>query len=301
MKALAGQLVAVSVSDAPDRLRLGFPQREIDRALLSTCIALVRAGAEVAYAGNLDPRGYTYKIFRHLAGAYAASSVTPFKHFIPEPVARATRFEDLRATLNEARGVARTSIARGEIFVPARPRGNDIRLGEEVLKNEQQLAAWFATEPPRPETEGFSLARRMVSVCADARVIMGGKMGILSDCADAYDGAIPGVVEEAIMTLEENKPLIVLGAFGGAARDIAIALGIMDTSFKVPRGEQPKSYSESLSRVAHLASRIPSDLRDTLALIADDDRAEQNGLRIVTVLERWLSAATEKSKLGHPS
>ncbi|ASQ04918.1 hypothetical protein GOB13_15185 [Sinorhizobium meliloti] len=295
MKALEGRLVAISVSDAPDRARLGFPQREIDRALLSTCTALVRAGAEIAYAGNLDPDGYTYKIFRHLAGAYAGSRDTPFHHFIPEPVARGTRFENLRAILDEGRGVVRTSIARGDMLIPARPSGKGIRLDEEVVLDDPQLAAWFAAAPNRPSTEGFSAARRLVSERADARVIMGGKMGILSEPADTYAGAMPGIVEESIGTMEAGKPLVVLGSFGGAARDIAIALGLMDAGLKVPRGEQHATYSQAISNVAKLADRIPGELGADLAMIADDDRAEQNGFRVAAVIARWLSEKVEKT------
>ena len=288
MNPLDGRLIAISISDAPDRARLGFPQREIDRALLSTCTALVRAGAEIGYSGNLDPDGYTYKIFRHLAGAYAGSRDTPFHHFIPEPVARVTRFEDLRAILDEGRGVVRTSIARGDTFVAARPGGNGIRLGEDVVSDDPQLAAWFAAIPNRPSTEGFSTARRMVSERADARVIMGGKMGVLSEPTDTYAGAMPGIVEEAIGTLEADKPLVVLGAFGGAARDIAIALGLMDAHLKVPRSEQHPSYLTSISRVAAQGDRIPGNLHDFLAMIADEDRAEQNGFRVAGVIAKWL-------------
>jgi hypothetical protein len=112
MSELEGRIVAISIGDAPDRARLGFPQREVDRALLSTCTELVRAGAEIAYAGHLNPDGYTFKIFRHLAGAYAGSRETPFRHFVPEPVARGTRYADLLAVLNEGRGVVTTEIAR---------------------------------------------------------------------------------------------------------------------------------------------------------------------------------------------
>lgn len=295
MNALDGRLVAISVSDAPDRARLGFPQREIDRALFSTCIALVRAGAEIAYAGNLDPDGYTYKIFRHLAGAYAGSRNTPFHHFIPEPVARVIRFEDLWSILDEGRGVVRTSIARGDMFVVARPHGNSIQLGEEAVSDDPQLAVWFAAVPNRPSTEGFSAARRMVSERADARVIMGGKMGILSEPADAYAGAMPGIVEEAIGALEAGKPLVVLGSFGGAARDIAIALGLMDAGLRVPRGEQLATYFPSISRVAGLIDHIPRYLRDDLTMIVDDDRAEQNGFRVAAVIARWLSDKVENA------
>jgi len=41
MSALDGMHVAISISDAPDRERLGFPQSEIDRVLLSICMGLV--------------------------------------------------------------------------------------------------------------------------------------------------------------------------------------------------------------------------------------------------------------------
>lgn len=53
MTALKGRSVALSVSDAPDRARLGLPSREVDRALFSICTVLVRAGAKIVYAGNL--------------------------------------------------------------------------------------------------------------------------------------------------------------------------------------------------------------------------------------------------------
>lgn len=32
---LEGRMIAISIGDAPDRGRLGYPQREVDRVLLS--------------------------------------------------------------------------------------------------------------------------------------------------------------------------------------------------------------------------------------------------------------------------
>ncbi|MBK8085120.1 MAG: hypothetical protein IPK28_15595 [Devosia sp.] len=172
MSALPGRMVAVSVGDAPDRARLGYPQREVDRALLSICTALVRAGAEIAYGGHLDPEGYTFKIFRHLAGAYAGSRDPPFRHFVPEPVARAIRYGDLLAVLNEGRGVVRMEIACGDAFIPVRPGGGGIRLGDEVVSDDVQFERWFAAVAPRTPPEGFATARRMMSARVDARVVI---------------------------------------------------------------------------------------------------------------------------------
>lgn len=289
MSALKGRLVGISVGDAPDRARLGFPQREIDRALLSTCTVLVREGAEIAYAGHLASAGYTFKIFRHLAGAYAGSRETPFRHFIPEPVARAASYASLLTVLSEGRGVVRTEIACGDAFVLARPSGGGIRLGDGVVTNDNELSDWFAAVPNRSAAEGFSAVRRLMSERVDARVIMGGKMGVLSDPGDAYQGAMPGIIEEAITTLEADKPLVVLGAFGGAARDVAIALELLGPGLKVPRGEQHPTYQRSIQLVADLSDRLPGALRDMLSAIADDDRAEQNSFRTAKLIECWLS------------
>src|SRR4051812_8288869 len=102
---LEGRMIAISIGDAPDRGRLGYPQREVDRVLLSVCTALVRAGARIVYGGNLDPAGFTFKIFRHLSEAYAVRrSTPPFVHVVPEPVLRRANFADPARVLKEARG-----------------------------------------------------------------------------------------------------------------------------------------------------------------------------------------------------
>lgn len=289
MSHLEGLLIAISVSDGPDRARLGFPQREIDRAVLCLSTALVREGAEIAYSGNLDPDGYTFKIFRHLAGAYAGARETPFHHFVPEPIGRVMRYEDLYAALREGRGTVRTELARGDRFITARPRQDGIQLAGEILvRNDAELADWFS-ETPRPETAAaYSAARRVVADQSSARVVLGGRMGIIGVVGDAYQGELPGIAEEAILTLEAGKPLIALGAFGGAARDVAIALGLMDPNAQVPRSAQHPTYAPAMHRIAALRDRVPATLRDRLTGLATDDRAEQTAFAVVKVIEDWL-------------
>lgn len=290
MNRLEGCLIALSISDAPDRARLGFPQREIDRAVLSLSTALVREGAEIAYSGNLDPDGYTFKIFRHLAGAYAGAREPPFRHFVPEPVGRVIRYEDLYAALREGRGTLRTELARGDRFYDARARQDCIQLdGDERVRDDAELAAWFASEPAQQVQAAYSAARRMVSDQAAARVLVGGKMGILDITDDAYQGELPGIAEEAIMTLEAERPVVVLGAFGGAARDIAIALGLMDPRAKVPRSAQKPTYSVAMERIAAMREYIPLECRDQLTELADDDRAEQTAFAVVNAIDEWLN------------
>ena len=287
---LDGKLIAISISDAPDRARLGFPQREIDRAVATISTALVRAGADIAYGGNLDPDGYTFKIFRNLAGAYTGQRKdTPFQHIVPEPVGRATRYEDLLAAVLEGRGTIRTQLVRNNEIVIARLGGGGIRLGDDTVTDDAQLVAWFAGAPATTPSQGHTIARRLITNRIDARVILGGKMGVLADNADRYSGVMPGVAEEAIMTLEADKPLIVFGAFGGVSRDIAIALELLDPARAVPRGEQMPTYAPSIARIESLRNAIPAVIRTDLASIANDDRSEQTAYALTALIGRWLA------------
>jgi hypothetical protein len=122
---------------------------------------------------------------------------------------------------------------------------------------------------------------------ADARVALGGKMGIVALPQDRYEGAMPGIAEEAILTLEASRPLVPLGAFGGASRDVAIALGLMDEDRRVPRGEQQLGYAEAMSRVERLGDRIPDAVRPALRELADDDRGEATSFAIVEAILCW--------------
>lgn len=52
---------------------------------------------------------------------------------------------------------------------------------------------------------------------SNARICAGGK-------SSGYKGKMPGVLEEIILALDQNKPVFLLGAFGGIVRDICQAI-----------------------------------------------------------------------------
>ncbi|CAN7700284.1 hypothetical protein [Mesorhizobium sp. LjRoot246] len=294
MTRLAGRAVAISISDGPDRLKLGFPEREIERALYSICMAVVRAGARVVYSGDLRPSGYTFKIFRHLAGAYAAQGETPFTHVVPEPVLRGSKFDDWLASMREARNTAKTLLVIGGDLVPFRLAADGLLVGGGVdsaptlLEDATAFSRWLSTLAPVVEEIAFTAAREAVCTLTDARIAMGGKMGLQNNASDLYRGAMPGIIEEAILSLEARKPCALLGAFGGATRDATIALGLLPESKRVPRGPQVASYDEAIARLSMLRDVIPPALRNRLADLADDDRTEYVASAVADVLSDWL-------------
>lgn len=293
MTALKGKLVALSVSDAPDRARLGLPAREVDRALFSICTVMVRSGAKIVYGGNLDPNGLTFSIFRHLAGAYVAAQEAPFVHIIPEPVFRRASFDALVSALREGAPVVETHAHIDGDLVLVRAVDDGLRAGRGALstrmRSDGEFRSWLDAKPELDSTSAFSAAREAMTRISDARIVLGGKMGLLNDPRDAYQGAMPGIVEEALLALAAGLPCVPLGAFGGAARDVAIALDLLDSAKRVPRGEQSPTYAPSLEQVAAYRDKIPVDLRPELASLADDDRGEPMAYDIADLLERWLA------------
>ena len=293
---LQGLKIAISASDAPDRARLGLPEHEVDRVLLTLCTTIVREGGEVLYAGNLAPDQYTFKIFRHLAGTYASrSAAPPFQHVVPEPIARRSRFGALHAVLRENIAVAQTRICIGSDLVRVRASNAALLIGDpgpgrRTIEDEAGWEAWLSSHPATEPSTAYTAARAAVTGEAVARIAIGGKMGVMDNAADRYEGAIPGIFEEAIMMLESDRPVIALGAYGGAARDLAIALGVLETGERVPRGDQQDGYAEAVDRAAALGRRIPDAVRPALSELAKDDRAEAISHAVVEAVLSWRAA-----------
>ena len=55
----------------------------------------------------------------------------------------------------------------------------------------------------------------------DARILLGGR-------TEGYMGRMPGVAEEALLSLQSGQPVFLLSGLGGCARDVAESLGLVD-------------------------------------------------------------------------
>ncbi len=128
----------------------------------------------------------------------------------------------------------------------------------------------------------------------DARILMGGKM-------DDYSGWLPGLFEEALLTLEKGKPLYILGGFGGAAKVLADVL-LNETD------ERPAQFTLDwhLSRNPRLARLIgilqargaPAHIRTTeAALGALFDKLNSGRKNVARTLQTGLSDADTKELL----
>lgn len=91
----------------------------------------------------------------------------------------------------------------------------------------------------------------------DARIVLGGKV-------EGYRGFIPGIFEEALLSLEKRSPLYLLGGFGGATEVLAEAL-LADPSAALPAALQEVPGPTLLKDTDGLLTS--ACLRDTSALL----------------------------------
>jgi hypothetical protein len=180
--------VGISISESPDLEALGFGEVHLVEAMLEFARHVLLCDGTVAYGGDLRPGGFTEDL---LALAERITNATrPVVHsYLAWPIHLGliqARVDDLAATvrfdrLPEVTGVVDPGVA---------PSGPQARLV--VARN-------------------LTAMRRAMAESNAVRVVLGGRVA-------GAAGAMPGIVEEALLAVEQRKPLFVLGAFGGCAR-----------------------------------------------------------------------------------
>ena len=121
-------------------------------------------------------------------------------------------------------------------------------------------------EPDDGEWESGLTAMR-ATMCGEtvARIAAGGRI-------EGYKGRMPGVAEEVLMSFEAQQPVFLLGGFGGCARGIAEAVGLVE--------RVDKSSGSSWAGNELFSQFTPDDLRNGLsreanAILADTPHIDQ--------------------------
>jgi hypothetical protein len=89
-------------------------------------------------------------------------------------------------------------------------------LNVDAAELERATADGFPTDTPLGRylwARGLTTMRSDSTAAASARVAMGGKL-------EGYTGILPGIAEEVLLSLRSDKPVYLIGAFGGAARAV---------------------------------------------------------------------------------
>lgn len=201
--------VAISTSESPDMVALGLGEGHLKEAMAELALQLLAADTNLAYGGDLRAHGFTRLLFQlvlRYSSASAVESHVRVTNHLAWPVHIRTPVERIDALIAELRGSAELVLLTSD----GSPLAMDTRRA-------------LATREPSEEEWGAGLTamREHQLSCTDARVLLGGQVA-------NFKGHMPGLAEEALVSLRAGQPVFLIGGFGGCARDIAETLGIVE-------------------------------------------------------------------------
>ena len=112
---------------------------------------------------------------------------------------------------------------------------------------------------------GLTAMRHHMVRQTHARIVLGGR-------TEQYKGAMPGIGEEALLSLQAGQPLFVIGGFGGCARDIAESLELVEPYLSDRRVWEGRDSFDGFS-TASLNNGLSVEDNSTLATTPHIDQA----------------------------
>ena len=206
---LENKSIAVSTSHSPDMKQLGLHDEHLRDAMTEIARHTLALGGKLVYGGDLRKDGFSTLLFE-LAARYRRDSKDSRKlgvtNYLAWPVHIRETPEHLLQIAADLEGTAELRLL--DI------NGKDIGLaGRRDFPTRQ---------PSEPEwTKGLSAMRLTMRQTTHARIILGGVV-------DEFMGSMPGIAEEALFSLQGKQPIYIMGGFGGCARDVAEAIGVLE-------------------------------------------------------------------------
>ena len=233
--ALAGVRIGISVSDSADLSRLGLLETHFRLALGEIARCVIVSSGTLSYAGHLDPSGYTAFLVRELQRYHQRNR--PLRVSLAWSVHRSLSVDQIRDQQTAMGLMGQIECLDQSGNVMADPFAN------------RAVAAAPITDAAVVR-QGLTSMRQHVTNFCQARVLLGGRRV-------GFSGDMPGVVEEAILSLNAAKPIYLAAGFGGATLDIAKALRIDDCAWFPQNNAVPPDprLEASLQRLADIANQ----------------------------------------------
>lgn len=193
--------VGISVSDNEDLGVLGYSNIHLRDLTIEIVRHLIINGSSIVYGGDLRKENYT-EIFSELSYQYRSIKQGKekfFENYFSYPIyCLLTKQNELDFKKYNT-----------DIFKVSPP----INLGVDPEKYivPDSLESKFIWG------ESLTEMRNVMIRKTNARILIGGKI-------NNYLGKMPGVIQEAKITLKLNKPLYLIGAFGGSSKEVINAI-----------------------------------------------------------------------------
>lgn len=193
--------VAISISDSPEMDGLGFSFEHQKNLIVEVSRALVIHGGRLLYGGDLRQNGYT-RLFSELIYQHRPSNEaneTFFKNFFSFPIY-------LNLKESDELDFKKNGVEPVKINPPESLKIDKLKFYPPTTSD--NLFIW---------AESLSKMREEMTLSTDARIFTGGSIS-------NFKGKYPGLLEEAILSLEHNIPTYLVGMFGGITKRVIDAL-----------------------------------------------------------------------------
>ena len=194
--------IGMSVSQSADLARLGFLEVHFRQAIAELTRTLLILGGGLAYGGHLDSDGYTAFIMQELQ-KYSRRD-QPLLICLPYQ-------EHRRHSLTELAEREKSLGLYGEIKYLT----DDGAVASRDFNREEQAET---IEDPQLISKSLKSMRNYMTDEINGRVLIGGKR-------EQYQGEIPGIIEEVILSIKREQPVYLVGGFGGVTMDIIRTIG----------------------------------------------------------------------------
>jgi hypothetical protein len=214
---MTGVKVGLSLSEPPEQelAELGLSLNHINVVVQEITRHLMVRGAELCYGGDLRPGGYTEFICEkaRVSKHYAGKAFQKIKNYLAWPIylnsdisweAKNKDVLDIVKVTPPRQLIDNQLIQQDQFVAPNTPKGRLI---------------WAAC---------LAKMREEMIASNDIRISLGGSVF-------GYKGTMPGILEEILIAKRLNKPLFLLGGFGGVVGAVCDVL----------KGGCPKSLTEA--------------------------------------------------------
>lgn len=194
---LKDKKIAISVSINEDLEKIGFSEQHLNDISIEIARYVIANDGVALYGGDLREGGFT-NYFSELSNQYKRINDKAFKfinYFVFPNTKRLSR--DVRIDFHSKQ------IQIKEVSPPE----------SLVIDENKEYFPFKCFDDRFVFCECFKEMRIQMAKDCSARVLVGGKM-------TNYLGYLPGIIEEALYTLFENKPLYLVGGFGGASEKL---------------------------------------------------------------------------------
>ncbi|MGD9171501.1 MAG: TIR domain-containing protein, partial [Candidatus Thiodiazotropha sp.] len=215
-RSLKGRQIALSMSESTDIQRFGFDQIHLKEAITEISRYLLIKGATLVYGGHLGDESYTLALFDLVRAHHNVEGMEPMERIVNTVGWPLPFNQELKAKYSSVAWLNRIDRPADLTACPGSDTADQVEVNPFLPDQSAEYRYCWA----RGMTNMREAQVKKDSGIA-ARIILGGKFGPPEKGPGAdekwYAGRMPGVLEEVVFSAQAGQPVLLIGAFGGAA------------------------------------------------------------------------------------